>query len=394
MPHAVQSKAALFEPSKKTTFSTEYEENGCLVVPNRLPTDSPPFTKADLLAAIPPHCLVRSTWRSFAHTAVDLCIVATLYYLSTFIGHASLPWWAGFVLWPVYWVCQGCVCTGLWVIAHECGHRAFSDNVLLGDVVGLILHSSLLVPYHSWRLSHAKHHRSTNDMQRDEVFVPVTRSEMHDIPGLLSGPTRVFNIAVMLLIGWPAYLFTNVTGHKYSKQTNHFNPYSPLFLKEQFWAVVVSDAALVAVVGVLFYLTTVMGSIWVMAVYGMPYLIVNLWLVLITDLQHTDPAIPHYRDEDWTWMKGALCTIDRDYGILNHVFHHITDTHVAHHLFSTMPHYHAMEATKALIPVLGKYYTYDTAAPGLTGIAQTLWKTSQYCQFVEDVGGVLWFKFK
>jgi len=29
------------------------------------------------------------------------------------------------------------------------------------------------------------------------------------------------------------------------------------------------------------------------------------------------------------------------YGILDYFFHHIADTHVAHHLFSQMPHYHA-----------------------------------------------------
>jgi hypothetical protein len=36
---------------------------------------------------------------------------------------------------------QGAVMTGLWVIAHECGHRAFCDDENVGDVVGLLLHS-------------------------------------------------------------------------------------------------------------------------------------------------------------------------------------------------------------------------------------------------------------
>jgi len=315
--------------------------------------------------------------------------------LSTFISHPSLPWFTPYILWPIYWVCQGCVCTGLWVIAHECGHRAFSDNVYIGDFVGLMLHSALLVPYHSWRISHAKHHRSTNDMGRDEVFVPPTRSEMgEDIPGLLSGPTRIYNITVMLLFGWPAYLFTNVTGHKYDRSTNHFNPWSPLFRPDQAWVIVLSDIGLAVTLGLLWWAGMAFGIGWVVKVYVVPYLIVNLWLVLITDLQHTDPAIPHYRDEDWSWIKGALCTIDRDYGILNHIFHHITDTHVAHHLFSTMPHYHAVEATKALIPILGKYYVRDTVSPGLVGVVEAVWKSQQYCQFVEDVGGVLWYKYK
>lgn len=45
---------------------------------------------------------------------------------------------------------QGAVCTGIWVIAHECGHQAFSKYKLVNDGVGLVLHSCLLVPYFSW----------------------------------------------------------------------------------------------------------------------------------------------------------------------------------------------------------------------------------------------------
>lgn len=34
------------------------------------------------------------------------------------------------------------------------------------------------------------------------------------------------------------------------------------------------------------------------------------------------------------WLRGALATVDRSYGILDCFHHHIADTHVAHHLFS------------------------------------------------------------
>ena len=33
--------------------------------------------------------------------------------------------------------------------------------------------------------------------------------------------------------------------------------------------------------------------------YFVPYLVVNAWLVTITLLQHTHPALPHYRSESW-----------------------------------------------------------------------------------------------
>ncbi len=77
------------------------------------------------------------------------------------------------------------------------------------------------------------------------------------------------------------------------------------------------------------------GLLAVFRLYFIPYLIVNFHLILITYLQHTDVFMPHFRGAEWTWLRGALCTVDRSFGfVLDRVFHHITDTHVCHHLFS------------------------------------------------------------
>lgn len=162
-----------------------------------------------------------------------------------------------YILWPLYWWFQGAVMTGLWVIAHECGHRAFCDNENVGDVVGMLLHSALLVPYHSWRISHAKHHRSTNDMDKDEVFVPYSRSEMGEDEikpfdsSLVSVVARVVNAARMLVFGWPAYLTMHVTGRRYGRHTDHFDPKSPVFGPNDYTSVVLSDIVLSAWVCVL-----------------------------------------------------------------------------------------------------------------------------------------------
>ena len=34
------------------------------------------------------------------------------------------------------------------------------------------------VPFHSWRISHAKHHASTGHISLEQVYVPKTRSEL------------------------------------------------------------------------------------------------------------------------------------------------------------------------------------------------------------------------
>lgn len=39
--------------------------------------------------------------------------------------------------------------------------------------------SSLGVPFHSWRITHAKHHAMTCHVTNDQVFVPATRSSLN-----------------------------------------------------------------------------------------------------------------------------------------------------------------------------------------------------------------------
>jgi fatty acid desaturase len=61
-------------------------------------------------------------------------------------------------LWALWGLATGTVGMGLWVLAHECGHGAFSKNRRLETAVGYTIHSLLLVPYFSWQRSHAVHH--------------------------------------------------------------------------------------------------------------------------------------------------------------------------------------------------------------------------------------------
>ena len=90
---------------------------------------------------------------------------------------------------------------------------------------------------------------------------------------------------------------------------------------------------------------------------------VNHWIIMITFLQHTDPLLPHYRASEFTFPRGALATYDRSLlGDLGPVMawlaatltHGISETHVAHHVNSKIPHYHAWEATDALRVKLGE----------------------------------------
>ncbi|KAF6809365.1 fatty acid desaturase [Colletotrichum sojae] len=387
----------------------------------------PDFTIKDIYDAIPKHCFERSALKGFAYIARDMvCLATTFYIFHNFVTPeyiASKPVRAG--LWALYTVLQGLFGTGLWVIAHECGHQAFSPSKTLNHTVGWVLHSALLVPYFSWQISHSKHHKATGHMERDMVFVPRTREQhatragrlVHELAELTE-ETPAFTFLMLVLqqlVGWPNYLMTNVTGHNYHERqregrgkgkkngfgggVNHFDPSSPIFEAKDAKLIVMSDIGLAITISALVYLGKNFGWNNLLVWYFIPYLWVNHWLVAITFLQHTDPTLPHYTGEQWNFVRGAAATIDREMGFIGrHLLHGIVETHVLHHYVSTIPFYNADEASDAIRPVMGKHYRADVK-DGPVGFIKALYKSARMCQWVEPSAqaegagkGVLFFR--
>mmetsp|Transcript_30703 Transcript_30703/g.42035 ORF Transcript_30703/g.42035 Transcript_30703/m.42035 type:complete len:459 (+) Transcript_30703:107-1483(+) len=388
--------------------------------PANLPLEPPTFTLTNIRDAIPAHCFKRNLFTSLGYLFIDLVYIAAFGYAATYISSApsivnsliaglsdeikasipaevmrvlstyvipNLP----YALWPIYWFSQGSVMTGVWVLAHECGHQSFSESELANNIVGTICHSLLLVPYHSWRITHGKHHGNTGSCENDEVFAPATRSMWGNEMLRESPIAQLWGIFVMLSVGWmPGYLVYNATGPvKYrGKNANHFSPTAAFFKEDEYWLIVQTDIAFFAAVSLLGYCVYNFGFLAVATYYLLPYMVTNLFLVLITYLQHTDVFMPHFRSKEWTWLRGALCTVDRSFGfLLDRTLHHISDTHVCHHLFSKMPFYHAQEATEHIKRVLGPYHLKDD-----TPILHALWRSYSACQFIEDEGDVVFYK--
>ncbi|CAA7394546.1 unnamed protein product [Spirodela intermedia] len=362
---------------------------------HRFPAEKPPFTLGDLKRAIPPHCFERSALRSFSHLARDLILSATLLYLAiSFIP--LLPSRLQIVAWPVYWAAQGAVLTALWILGHECGHNAFSPYALLDDIVGMVLHSALLIPYFSWKYSHRHHHTNTNNIDLDEVWVPKTKPNLSPLAKYQNNPLgRVVGWLVALTVGWPLYLAFNIESRFYDRFASHYDPYGPIYNDRERTQVIISDLGVLATVALLLKLCAAYSPAAVVGLYVLPWMVANGFIVVTSYLQHTHPSLPHYDSSEWEWFKGALATVDRDFGpVLNKVLHNFTETHVAHHLFSKMPHYHALEATRAIRPILGEYYQFDR-----TPVLKAMWREANECLFVQpdqgsDKSGVFWYSNK
>ena len=284
----------------------------------------------------------------------------------------------------LYALVNGTAACGVWVIAHECGHGAFCENKRVQDGIGFVLHSALLVPYFSWQRSHAIHHGKTNHLTEGETHVPRQVNTKAGRRSLAAqsrlGPSghAAFTLASRLVFGWPIYLLIGTTGGVDRGTTNHYWPYAPFSraLFPQRWArkVLFSTGGVLAMVTLLAAWAIGTGSIaTVLVVYGGPYLVCNAWLVSYTWLQHTNADTPHYDSSDWSYIRGAFCSVDRPYGRVADLLHHrIGSTHVAHHLFAKIPHYHAKEATESIAKAFPDLYRHDP-----TPVPAALWKAAK-----------------
>ena len=299
-------------------------------------------------------------------------------------------------IWIIYALLSGTTAMGFWVIAHECGHGAFSKNKTLESITGYLLHSLLLVPYFSWQRSHAVHHRFTNNITNGETHVPLVikgngvtekvggEKELHFSNSLGKKNYGILQLVLHLIFGWPAYLLTGSTGGVKYGTSNHFWPIKPFSkaLWPSIWAkkVWISDIGVgLTLVGIV-YLVFKYGLFPVITLYFGPLLVVNCWLVVYTWLHHTDSDVPHLSNTEFSFMRGAFLSIDRPYGrVLNFLHHNIGSSHVVHHVCPTIPHYHAKKATVLIKKAFKKAYLFNPDP-----IHKALWNIACNCVAVKS----------
>jgi stearoyl-CoA desaturase (delta-9 desaturase) len=289
------------------------------------------------------------------------------------------------VLYPIYSLAMGTVITGLWVLGHECGHGAFGDSVFQNDMFGFIIHSLLLVPYFSWKYTHNKHHKYTNHLILGDTHVPASKRPYPSIHKILGDDAfAILDILLRLFVGWPMYLLMYTSGGRTqsdmqtpldnTRGKSHFLSSSQVMKPS--WKIEMSTLGCLATIGLLTHF-----RLWYW--YVGPYFIMNAWLVLITWLQHSHPDVPHYGTDDFTFLKGALSTVDRPYPyIVDMLTHHIGTTHVLHHMNYSIPHHRAKEYSEAIKLVLGDYYLYDPMP-----LHKALFRTAKECIFVNSLKG-------
>lgn len=111
---------------------------------------------ASIRKAIPEQAFKKSTSTSFMYMFIDIACwfvsVRGMHYLSSTDLWATLPFWQRAVATVIFWNIAGFYMWTMFVIGHDCGHTTFSNNQLINDVVGLITHGSILIPFFPWQV--------------------------------------------------------------------------------------------------------------------------------------------------------------------------------------------------------------------------------------------------
>ena len=349
-------------------------------------------TQRNITAALEPYAAPPHLPTSLKYLGLNLLYCAVVVSVTYYVRTLGVATW---ILAPSYALVMGTVSFGLWVLGHECGHGAFAPKRWQNDLVGFVLHSALLVPYWSWQYSHAKHHRYTSHTIMGETHVPKTSESKDDacVSRLLGCRVKAaFKIFKYLLFGWPAYLLVNKSGGmmqingktplRSDRFKDHFHSGSQVMPRK--WTIEASTVGCLCTMLALWWSGRQNAMLW----YLGPWVVVNAWLTLVTWLHHTDVDVPHYGPKEFTWLRGALSTVDRPYHwFFNHLHHNIGSTHVLHHLRPKIPHYRAVAATAALKPVLGTLYRSDS-----TPMRDAVWRAAHMCTLIKSREGIQYYK--
>jgi omega-6 fatty acid desaturase (delta-12 desaturase) len=390
-------------PKKDTTASsadarrTAYDE--------RVPPVPQAMSLAQLRAGVPKQFFERSALKSFAYLARDMvqifgAVAVMYYYIMPFLDSIdgnSGSFGVSFVkavkaaAWSLYWFAQATNFCAVWVLAgHEGGHGAFSTSTFINELVGFTFHSLLLVPYHSWRVTHAHHHKYTNHLSMDTAFIPDQKEEPLK-EAIMESPIVSFGkFLSTITVGWPMYFIFNVWGRQVPGASNmtHYLPNSGYFQSSDRGKVILSDICLMGVLAALGMGVTNYGWWPVLAYYFLPYMGCNAWLVFITFMHHHDVRIAHFNEQEFTYVRGATSAIDRDYGwLINPWIHHINDSHVVHHIWHEMPFYNAIQATPHIKKLLGASYLEDHRP-----VWTQLWESWCGCRYIVPTEGVAYFR--
>lgn len=267
----------------------------------------------------------------------------------------------------VLWFLLACTFVGLFVIGHDCGHRAFSSRRWVNDLVGHLCMALFLTGFHNWRIAHNRHHQRTQVRGEDPDWPErmVTHAEYQKLPAFERLCVRLgFGSVAGILVGfWVGVVRRLALPAGY--------PQLPLRRRDHWDAALSTLVMLAGTGGLVGFLGWVAGPWGVIRYYGAPVLIAAALGSLITLLHHSHAETLVFEAEDWCPFRGqVLATFQVRFPRLFEWLWLDINLHLPHHLAPQIPWYHLRQASEAL---LRAYPAYHQERPFRWRELQVLW---------------------
>ena len=222
----------------------------------------------------------------------------------------------------------------LFMIQHDCGHRAFFPSRRANDWVGRAIGVLTLTPYDFWRYTHAQHHARSGNLDRAPVGNIDTLSvrDYQALPRASRLRYRLYRHPLVLFGLGPAYLFLLYNRVPVGFMRAGWMPWVSTMGTNA--AIVLVAAVVIAWVGVADFLIVQIPITLLAGTIG-------VWLFYI---QHQFEDTRWARDDEWAFHEMALH--GSSYYDLPAPLRWITaniGVHHVHHLASRIPFYRLPE---------------------------------------------------
>lgn len=275
-----------------------------------------------LLSCLPPHCMKKSLIRSTLNLVRDLLICSSIAAFAILIKESPIGVFCSetsfvnqtvnLVLWTFYAIAQGTVAFGVWVLGYEASGHRFSDYRIINHIIGMVLHSALLIPYRPRRARKERQRASLMKCLREDAFAILK------IASLTTWIIGKLLVAVMLFV--------------------------------------------------CFCLAFQYGWYQLAKWYVGPWIVLNIWMLLYHWLLENGPQdnehmeisgnTLHYFTYEWLRDMWPRATRGRKYPwtfFVDHLHHHLSFSHFIQAVDFDVPHYHAKEAFRKLGEALEEF---------------------------------------
>lgn len=322
----------------------------------------------EVRAAIPEDCYRKPTAR-----AVMAVIQGILLWLAPVVVLilTDAAWWS-----PLPILAVGLGVAGLFVLGHDCSHRALFESVRVNRQVARWLMVPSLHNEAAWDLGHNRvHHGFTTRIGYDFVWQPLSVAEYRALPRR----HRLRHRVEWSALGSGAYYFRAVWWEKMIRFTPEGKLAATYRRDNRFLAAVFT--VLVAGVGAIGLAQGGVGrALWlILATLVVPFLIfihVIGWTVYV---HHVAPDLKWWPKKEWSHFKGQMesTTILEIPTVVDRLWFHHIFVHTPHHVDMRIPFHQLPAAARAIEAAFPDIVTRERWRP------HTYWRAARTCKLYD-----------